>query len=246
MKKLILITFASLIILNHSFSQVISKSKHKTFIDSSYQVDQHINYDLKKELDSISIADQKYREITFSSLQTKADSFAAVFKVPENELADYLIKTMQQTDSSNIKRVKEICSQYGYPGKSLVGTPTNEAAFYVIQHSLNIDEYLPLIKKAADNGELSFRLYAMMLDRSLMYHGQEQMYGTQVKGFYTTNSQSGKREFVRIVWPIKNPAQVNERRKQAGFDRTVEENANRLGTEYKVLTLEDVKKMQEK
>jgi len=43
------------------------------------------------------------------------------------------------------------------------------------------------------------------------------------------------------VWPIKDAAKVNERRKQAGFDQTVEQNAKRLGFDYKVVKIEDVK-----
>lgn len=203
------------------------------------------NLGLKKELDSIYIVDQKYRELLSSPLlQTKTDSIAESFKVPGKELMSYLIQRMQQSDSLNMKRIRIICSEYGYPGKSLVGAPTNEAVFFVIQHSNSIDEYLPLIKTAAENGELPFHLYAMMLDRALMYHGKAQVYGTQGKGFERLNPQTNKKEFIRIIWPIENPEEVNERRKKAGFDQTVEENAKRLGIEYKALTLDDVKKMQ--
>ena len=38
---------------------------------------------------------------------------------------------------------------------------------------------------------------------------------------------------------------VNKLRKKRGFTETVEENAKRLGIDYKVLTLEDVKKLKE-
>jgi hypothetical protein len=125
----------------------------------------------------------------------------------------------------------------------LVGTPTNEAAFYVIQHSQNIDKYLPVIKEAADKKELPFKLYAMMLDRSLMDNGKEQIYGTQGIGFQITNPQTGKKESKMIIWPIKNSTTVNKKRKKAGFDQTVEDNAKRLGIDYKALTLQEVKSM---
>jgi hypothetical protein len=46
-----------------------------------------------------------------------------------------------------------------------------------------------------------------------------------------------------IIWPIKNASQVNELRKKVGFKLTVEENATDMGIKYKMLTLEDVKKM---
>ncbi len=60
----------------------------------------------------------------------------------------------------------------------MVDTPANEAAWYIIQHSNKIHQYIDLIKKAADEHELPFHLYAMMLDRDLMDLGKEQMYGT--------------------------------------------------------------------
>lgn len=206
-----------------------------------------ISINLKKELDSIYTIDQKYRELLQSGiLQSKQDSLAQVFNVSVDNLQDYVIKTMMQTDSSNFKRIEEIIRQYGYPGKTLVGTPTNEAAFYVIQHSPNspnIDAYLPIIKKAAQKKELSYKLYAMMLDRSLMRNGKEQVYGTQGTGFESFNAQTGQKEWKNIIWPIKNPVTVNKRRKKAGFEQTVEDNAKRLGIQYQVLTLEDVRKM---
>ncbi|MCR5888282.1 hypothetical protein LRS06_11000 [Hymenobacter sp. J193] len=48
---------------------------------------------------------------------------------------------------------------------------------------------------------------------------------------------TGQRETVSFIWPIEDAARVNERRKKAGFDSTVEENSLRLGIPYKPLTL---------
>jgi hypothetical protein len=92
------------------------------------------------------------------------------------------MKLQTESDSSNVKRVVVIIKQYGYPGKTLVGEPTNEAVFYVLQHSTVIDKYLPLIEKAVKEKQLPFHLYAMMKDRSLMYNKKEQIWGTQAKG----------------------------------------------------------------
>ena len=206
-----------------------------------------INQNLKKELDSIFIEDQKFRELISSDLlQTKADSLAASFKIPTNELTNYIVKMIPVKDSLNLERVEEIIKQYGYPGKSLVGKGTNEAAYFVIQHSNKIDQYLPLIKQAIDKKELAFTLYAMMLDRSLMYNGKEQMYGTQAKGLKVLNTETGKKEFKYVIWPIQNHSAVNQRRKKAGFTSTVEDYAKQnLGIDYKVLTLDEIRKMEE-
>ena len=200
---------------------------------------------LKHELDSIYAMDQRWRSMLFEPRQRhRPDSLAKVLGVPKASLNDYVMRRMMQTDSANQGRVKQILKQYGYPGKSLVGAPTNEAAWYVIQHSPDIDRYLPLIKKAAAQGELPFYLYAQMLDRQLMRDGKEQRYGTQAMSYNILNSQTGRREPQPLfVWPIEDAARVNERRRQAGFANTVEQNAVSMGVQYRVLTLKDVGKM---
>ena len=190
---------------------------------------------LKHELDSIYEVDQRYRTMMFDPrINRNPDSLAAKLGVTKAELGNTLFQRLMQTDYTNLVRTQAILKQYGYPGKSLVGVPTNEAAWNVIQHSENINQYLPLIKAAADKGELPFHRYATMLDRQLMYDNKEQIYGTQVRN---VNNQPS------FVWPIQNPAQVTERRKQAGFKTTVEKNAAALGTTYRVMTLAEVAKM---
>jgi hypothetical protein len=179
-------------------------------------------------------------------LQSKGDSLAEMFKIPKKELVPYVIKLIPLVDSLNLVRVEQIIKKYGYPGLSLVGQETNEAAFYVIQHSEKIDKYLPIIKKASDKKELSFKLYAMMLDRSLMYNGKEQIYGTQIKGFKMKNSETGKEEFKMEVWPIRNAKNVDRLRKKVGFRMTVAEYAKENGVTYRELTIAEINLLQKK
>jgi len=205
---------------------------------------QNINTRLKKELDSIYVLDQKYRELISVAQKSKsADSLAKIYKVEKQSLSGHLWSLQTDVDESNMERVEAIVKQYGYPGESLVGAPANEAVFYVIQHSEKIEDYLPLVEKAATQKQLPFRLFAMMKDRYLMQNEKEQIYGTQASGFSALNKTTGKAGWAWVIWPISDPANVNKRRKEAGFDQTVEENAKRLGVEYKVLTIEEVNKM---
>jgi hypothetical protein len=206
-----------------------------------------VNFSLKHELDSLFKRDQEFRNLISSDLiQTKTDSLAVVYKVPKDGLIQYIINIIPTIDSTNLIRVEEIIKQYGYPGKSLVGTETNEAAFFIIQHSKSIDKFLPVVKKAVDKNELSYKLYAMMQDRSLMYNGKEQIYGTQGKGIQYINSETGKKEFMMIIWPVQDPANVNSRRKKAGFKTTIEEYSKQeLGIDYKVFTLNEVKTLEQ-
>lgn len=210
-------------------------------------VAQHtINARLKHELDSLFALDQLYRLALFDpshSYTHLLDSLARAHRVPVGHEIESLSALMVKTDSSDMKRVQAIIQQYGYPGKTLVGTPTNETAFFIIQHSTRIGQYLPLIKQAAEHGELPFRLYAMMVDRHLMETQKAQVYGTQGYGFGTVNKVTGKLEPHTFIWPTQDPKHVNERRQRAGFDLTVEQNAQRLGIPYQVLTIEQVSRM---
>jgi hypothetical protein len=76
----------------------------------------------------------------------------------------------------------------------------------------------------------------MMLDRDLMDQGKEQIYGTQGT---CRQLKNGVQEC--FIWPIQEPKKVNARRKNAGFEMTVEDNAKRLGIEYRVVKLKEVK-----
>lgn len=204
-----------------------------------------LNEQLRRELDSIILMDQKYRKLLQLDLQTKGDSLAVFFEVKKENLTDYLWKMQNEIDSSNLNRVEQIIEEYGYPGLAIVGAPANEVAFYVIQHSKKIEKYLPVIKHAAEKSDLSFTLYAMMLDRYLMYKDQEQIYGTQGIGVEIPNPQTGKRELQLIIWPIKDPLRVNERRKEAGFTQSIEEYTKELWkTDYRIFSLEEVLRWQ--
>lgn len=196
---------------------------------------------LKQELDSMYVLDQRNREwlAKLGNNQPFSDSLSEVYKTDRSKLGGVLWAEQAKIDSSNLARAETILKQYGYPGKTLVGTPTNEAVFYIIQHSNKINTYLPMIKKAAEQDELPFQQYGMMLDRSLMHQGKPQVYGTQVSCRQLIKTKQSR----CFVWPIADAKAVNERRKQAGFALTVEENANRLNAAYEpALTMESVRK----
>ena len=95
-------------------------------IISSNSFGQNINTQLKKELDSMYVLDQKYRELMqIKQDPKKADSLAKVYRVNPEDLSDHLWNRQNEVDESNIARVEAIIKQYGYPGESLVGSPSN-------------------------------------------------------------------------------------------------------------------------
>ncbi len=198
---------------------------------------QKINIVLKTQLDSVMALDQKYRQVlTMLAQPGKRDSVAKSLSLNVNEATMHFFKLQNQIDSSNLIFIEAVFATYGYPGKSLVGVPTNESAWNIVQHTGKINQYLPIIKQAAESKELPFYLYAMMLDRHLLNKGEEQIYGTQAM---TKKLKNGKTE--SFIWPVKDPVNVNLLRKDAGFDTTVEENAKRFNITYRVVKMEEIK-----
>ncbi len=195
---------------------------------------QKVNEVLKKELDEIMKVDQGYRMLFDSEITPeKKDKLLKDLNIDKEEFEKKNWQLVAEHDSLNMQKIENIISKYGYPGKTLVGEPTNQAAWYVIQHSTKIGKYLPLIKEAGKKKEIPFTWVAMMEDRYLMNENKEQIYGTQGKG-EMTKDKDGKQVFINFVWPLKDPKNVNKRRKDAGFDSTIEENAQRMfGKDFK-------------
>jgi len=205
------------------------------------QAQTRINQNLKMELDSILKSDQILREYIDS--ETTENRKLEILKetgYPKEELLQNTWGIINKQDSINLVKVERIIAEYGYPGKTLVGEPTNEAAWNVIQHTGKIAQYFPLIEKAGADNEIDYTKVAMMQDRLLASQGKEQIYGTQGAGRRIINKKTGKEEYFRYIIPIQNPGQVNELRKKAGFTSTVEENAKRMEIEYKVYTLDEI------
>lgn len=197
-----------------------------------------MNLPLKRKLDSIMVLDQKYREdLVLLMSSGNEDYLSKKYHVSKNILKQTLWKKQNTIDSANIIYIAAVIRKYGYPGKSLVGSPSNESAYYVIQHSSKIGKYIRTIETAAKKNELPFHLFAMMEDRFLMDTNKEQIYGTQAT-FITLNGDAVK----YVIWPIKDPLHVNELRKNAGFELTVEQNAERLGVSFKVIGLSEIQK----
>ncbi len=176
----------------------------------------NLDVDLKRKLDSIMILDQKYRKEDYHGNAGEQDAI----------------------DRTNLSFIESIFKTKGYPGKSIVGEKTNEVAWYVVQHSDKIPDYLPLIKEAATKGELSYKKVAMMEDRYLMHQNKEQIYGTQGMT-YDAHSDTP----FSFIWPIKDFENVNLRRKEIGYTDSVEDYSKALfGNEFvfKNYTIEDI------
>ena len=202
---------------------------------------QEINFDLKEKLDSIEEKDQEVRKLFYPISNEEKKSILKKFGYTWKEFKEEGWEIVSKQDTINIQQVSKIINEFGYPGKSIVGKPTNTVAWSVIQHSKRIEEYFPLIKKAGIENELPMTLVAMMEDRMLMYQGLPQKYGTQASGHEIKDPKTNEIIWESFIWPIESPSSVNQLRKEIGFKQTIEESAEDMDIDYKVLTLEDIK-----
>jgi hypothetical protein len=173
---------------------------------------------LTSELDSIYQIDQKYR-IELNDVEMNTPEFSELYK------------KMITVDTSNQRRIIEIINEIGgYPGKSLVGEDASKTAFYVLQHSNDSiqEKYYDMIIEAAQNNELERKLAAMYQDRYLMRKGQNQIYGTQIRTEYQTDSISGERIANTFVWPIADTTKIDSIRLTYGM-QPLEEYLARFG-----------------
>lgn len=195
-----------------------------------------VNNELRDVLNDLYYKDQAVRQLYFSELsKSEKDKILDDLKLDSLTYKDEMWSVMRNVDSLNFITVESIVKEYGYPGKSLVGDSTYKAAWYILHHSDSVEKYLPLIKSAAEMGELEMTNYAMTFDRCLMGKGEEQLYGTQGAQYMDGY----------VIWPIQNLEEVNKRRKLIGFETTIEEYARILGFEYSPITLIEMNKYRE-
>jgi len=124
-------------------------------------------------------------------------------------------------DSENLATVISLIENCGMPTLAEVSENQMNAIWLVFQHSNNANrkKYLPMLKVAADKGDLSRRQIALMEDRILMLDGKPQIYGTQI----INNS----------IYNLIEPEKVNKRRAEIGFE-PLEDYVSRWGIEFKV------------
>jgi hypothetical protein len=118
----------------------------------------------------------------------------------------------ESIDRNNLSVLLSIIEKCGFPRKEEVGKKGMNSVFLILQHGdrKNAEKYLPMLKRSAENGDISWQQVALLEDRTLMFSGQKQKYGSQVK----LNSKTGKYE----LYSLDDPINVNERRRSVGLD----------------------------
>ena len=120
-------------------------------------------------------------------------------------------RSINKKDTKNLKKVTAILEQHGWLSAECVGDVGYSALFLVIQHAdFNTQQkYLPMMRKASENGDAPKSSLALLEDRILMRSGKKQLYGSQI----CRDPKTGK----WVVHPISNPEQVDERRLEMGL-----------------------------
>jgi len=166
---------------------------------------------LKIELDSIMVLDQKYR----SQLNAVFNQFGKDSK----EFKD-LVEKQNDIDSLNLIYVENLIQKHGgYPGNSLVGHSRGDVVFFVLQHSSSKvqDKYLQLIIDAAKNDELKGGLAAMYHDRVLINSDLPQIYGTQVGRDSYIDTISNELVNRNFLYPISDTISIDSLRMWNGL-----------------------------
>lgn len=139
-------------------------------------------------------------------LMVKKDQDIRFCLLQSNELDQKLIEEIIKVDSKHVARMKEIISQYGWPGINLVGEDGDHAAWLLVQHADHDVSFqllcLDLIMIELDKGNSIRQNIAYLTDRVLVNQGMKQRYGTQ----YSIKNDN------LILEPLEDVEQVDELR----------------------------------
>ena len=152
------------------------------------------------------------KELQLEILAMQAEDQA----IRANDLLKIDVNKMVEVDQKHNQRLKEIISEFGWPGLRLVGLKGSSGMWLLVQHQDNDLEFqkicLSLLKDAVEKQDAQYRDYAYLLDRVRMNEGSLQVYGTQ------WIQKEGKFS----LYPVEDRVQLNLRRQEAGLC-TIEE-----------------------
>lgn len=132
--------------------------------------------------------------------------------VATGELFEGYNEKMAAVHKRNAQKLERIVDEFGWPGGSQVGNDGAEAAWLVLQHAIGNPELqrrcVPLIKDAAELGEIPAYQVASLEDRICVFEGRPQRYGTQFDW-----DEYG----MMSPQPLQDPERVDEYRQSVGL-----------------------------
>jgi len=173
---------------NLKFGKRIAK-KHKDDIFLNYCENQlsksknNIDLILKSKLDSVGEEDQRVRGRKYFKAKDYYSKciYDTTFICNEKKRlkSKKLMEEWWRIDSCNIKFIKDVISKFGYPSEKLVGKQTNSIVSVIVLHydkdtsNHIMGEHLYI---ALQEGLISPKMYAWIIDRHLMAAGKNQLY----------------------------------------------------------------------
>ena len=157
-----------------------------------------------------------------SGLRAEIASRVAMDQAVQRELSD-LIQAGQpigpasaRQDSvfnANLHWMRVVLTQYGWPGRRLVGDEGSHGAWLLLQHADRDTALqrtaLQLLENAVGAGDASSRDLAYLTDRVRAAEGRPQVYGTQLQ--YDSRGCASPK-------PSEEPAQLDARRASVGLE----------------------------
>ena len=122
-----------------------------------------------------------------------------------------LYRGIEQRDSVNLRRIRAIIAEQGWPTLSQVGTDGSFAAWAIVQHSNQVafqQACVAAMESLLRRGEVRPVEYAELVDRIRRNQQRPQVYGMAIR------RESGTSSF----YPIEDEARVDERRRAIGLE----------------------------
>jgi len=166
------------------------------------KIREEANKPLITALDTIYTEDQKYRQ--------QVEEIQQKYGRDSKEVQSHW-KLINEKDSINLIKVRNILDKYGWPGTDVVGQQGSITVFLVIQHAdlATQEKYLPLMREAVKNGKAQAGNLGLLEDRVALRQGKKQIYGSQI-GWDPTSKKY-------YVSPLEDPDNVDERRAKIGL-----------------------------
>lgn len=160
--------------------------------------------------------DMFLREIGTKDQQVRLNLNNAVIKAQVDSIALYA-EAMQLIDHTNQLHVKNILRS-GVPDN--LSSDAYKAIFLVIDHAdLKYQKrYFSHLRNLSTKGHINPCDIATLKDRILMNSGRKQLYGTQTKARPILITEGyATPQMVNYVWAVRNPQQLEARRKSVGL-----------------------------
>ncbi len=160
-----------------------------------------------------------YKDISARIIELKnADIRLREKLVQSGKLSEGYNDEMMELHSKNAKILENIIDTIGYPTPDKVGNEASEAAWLVIQHSIEQPLFMKrcakLLEIAVNQNEAAPQSLAYLIDRIAVFEGNPQLYGTQFDW-----DEYGKLS----PNPFDDLAKVNERRRKVGLNSLEEQ-----------------------